>query len=216
MTHYKGIMFDLDGTLLNTLADLADCFNYALEQEGYPTHNTEAFRYFVGDGAVKAVTRALPEDARNKRALMTVLTRFREHYKDHFSDKSEPFPGMIELLKTLKAKGLKLGICSNKPQALTTQCGEHFFKGFFEPIIGQKESVPIKPDPAMLLAIANDWDLKPEEIIFVGDMPVDHKAAIGAGMKLILVDWGFCTREQLRRLEGATVISDPSEILDYL
>lgn len=211
---FKAVIFDLDGTLLDTLEDIADAANSVLTQFGFPTHPVDAYRYFVGDGVGKLIDRILPEEHRNEATLKKCLEAMREAYIRHLNIKTKPYDGIPDLLEKLKVKGLKLGVLSNKPDNLTQRCITEFFGSeMFDPVIGQREELPKKPDPAGALLIAREWKLGPSEILYVGDTATDMQTASSAGMYSVGVLWGFRTKEELVANGAKTVISHPMDLM---
>lgn len=211
----KAVIFDLDGTLVDTLADIADACNHILGQEGLPTHSLEAYRQFVGGGARALVERALPDSARAD--LDRVLERFRTHYLAHLVVKSAPYPGIDALLRGLSGRQLPLAILSNKPHAMVAQMAERFFsQTSFVAIQGQVPEIPKKPDPTSVLSIARTMALAPAEIAYVGDSDVDITTAHAAAMRAIGVEWGFRGRTELEQCGAEHVLARPEELLQLL
>ena len=205
----KAAIFDLDGTLLDTLADLAGAANSMLHESGFPTHPDSAYVNFIGNGMAMLVTRALPEYARDEATVERCTDRYRELYKQGWNKETEPYPGIPEALDQLEADGWSLGVVSNKPHDFTKLCIDHFFPGRFPCILGQRDHVPRKPDPAGLLEAAEMIGVSPERSVYVGDSGVDVKTALAAGTECIAVTWGFRTKEDLAEA-GATMFADDS------
>ena len=169
----KLVIFDLDGTLLNTIADLAAATNQALQYYGYPTHETEAYRFFVGNGINKLFERALPEGERTEENVLKIRSQFIPYYDEHNADLSRPYPGISELLKTLQQQGIMIAVASNKYQAATRKLIAHYFPEInFVEVLGQREGIPAKPDPSIINEIMTKAGVKQEDILYVGDSNV--------------------------------------------
>jgi phosphoglycolate phosphatase len=206
-------IFDLDGTLLDTLDDLADSANEALEDSGFPGHAAEAYRIFVGDGMGVLIERILPPGSRDAGTVARVLQSYRSAYERRWKAKTTPYQGVEELLVGLTARGIPLGVLSNKPQAYTEICMAHFLGHHrFGKILGQRDSVPRKPDPAGAWEIAAHWSLPPGDILFVGDTATDMDTAVAAGMIPVGVLWGFRSEIELRDHGAKHIVSHPREI----
>lgn len=191
-------IFDLDGTLLDTVADLANATNQALAQCGYPTHPTDAYYQFVGNGINKLFFRALPEEARTEENVMRIRSLFVPYYNEHNADDSRPYPGVSELLRTLQAQGVQVAVASNKYQQATAKLVGHFFPDIrFAAVYGQREGVAIKPDPAIVADILDDTGISRADTIYIGDSGVDMQTARNAEVESIGVSWGFRSVEEL-------------------
>ena len=202
---YKAVIFDLDGTLLDTLEDLANACNYALVECGFPIHGLEKYRRFVGDGRYKLIERIIPENSKTPEVIDKVLSLYDEYYEEHMMDMTRPYAGIIELLDGLKAKGLKLAVVSNKPHEFTTKVVKVFFENRLQLIFGQRVNFPTKPDPGTIFEVIENFKITPEECIYVGDSNVDIMTAKNAGVKSVGVAWGFRGKEELET-EGADFI----------
>ncbi len=214
---YKAIIFDLDGTLLDTLDDLCDSMNRVLEDRGYLTHELDAYRHFVGDGVAMLVEKTLPEDKRDDDTIKECVEAFREIYDQNWNVKSRPYDGIPEMLDAVFGLDLKIAVLSNKPHDFTKKCVEEFLPNWkFEIVFGIRDSVPRKPDPAGALETAKRFCISPSDFLYVGDTPVDMKTAISAGMFPLAVLWGFRSREELVENGAKALAAHPSEILDYL
>ena len=191
-------IFDLDGTLLDTVADLANATNQVLAQCGYPTHPTDAYYQFVGNGINKLFFRALPEEARTEENVMRIRSLFVPYYNEHNADDSRPYPGVSELLRTLQAQGVQVAVASNKYQQATAKLVGHFFPDIrFAAVYGQREGVAIKPDPAIVADILDDTGISRADTIYIGDSGVDMQTARNAEVESIGVSWGFRSVEEL-------------------
>lgn len=210
---HKGIIFDLDGTLLDTIQDLAEATNYALTKHGYGTYAVEQYKTFVGNGVYKLVERALPLDAKDEETILKVKTTFDAYYEVHSMDHTKPYAGIIELLQALKDEGIHIGVVSNKPDVYVKELVKEVFGTWIEAAIGQKEGVPHKPSPEGTYEMLDILGLSKEECIFVGDSNVDIRTAKNAGLFSVGVLWGFRTKEELVTEGANKVIESPQELL---
>jgi phosphoglycolate phosphatase len=209
----KLIIFDLDGTLLNTIDDLAMATNHALAENGYPTHAVEEYNFFVGNGINKLFERALPEEARTPENVQRIRASFIPFYDAHKLDLTRPYDGIPELLKTLSDNGVKLAIASNKYQLATEKLVNYYFAETpFVAVFGQRENVPIKPDPTVVEEIRRLAKAEPAETLFVGDSGVDMLTAQQAGVTAVGVTWGFRSAEELRTYDPDYLVAKPDEI----
>jgi len=214
---YKAVIFDLDGTLLDTLKDLALSMNRTLEALGLPQHPLDAYRYFVGEGATILVTRALPESMRSPEKIEEARELFFRDYARHWMDNTGPYPGIPELIEALAGRDLALGVLSNKPHDFTVACVERFLEPErFRAVWGERRGIPRKPDPAGALAMAEQLGASPEECIYVGDTAIDMKTATGAGMFPVGVLWGFRDEAELKDSGAKELISEADQLLDLL
>lgn len=212
----KLVIFDLDGTLLNTIADLAAATNQALRHFGYPTHETEAYRFFVGNGINKLFERALPDGERTEENILKIRSRFVPYYDEHNADLSRPYPGIPELLSTLQKQEIRMAVASNKYQAATRKLISHYFPEInFVEVLGQREGIPAKPDPSIVYDIMRKAEVKNEEVLYVGDSNVDMQTAHHAGVTAIGVAWGFRPRTELEALYPAHILEKAEELLQY-
>ena len=217
MNKYSAVIFDMDGTLLDTLDDLGDCMNRVLHEEGFPIHPIEAYRHFVGNGMAKLVERVLPQDARDEATKAKIRERMTQEYRRHWADKTDLYPGIASLLEELKRRGCRRAILSNKPHAFTTVIAEHYFAAWsLDPVFGARDGVPGKPDPAAALEICRKWRLNPEEVLYIGDTNTDMQTARRAGMFALGACWGFRSREELKQYGAQALIEEPQQMLDYL
>jgi len=214
---YKAVLFDLDGTLLDSIEDLGDSLNRVLDQNGFPTHNRDAYCRFVGDGATNLIKRALPEEKRMNTIIRSCLDAFLEDYDKNWNVKTRLYEGIQELLDALASRGIKMAVLSNKPHKYTIKCMDGFLPDWnFDVVLGQRDDVPRKPDPAGALEIAEKLQLLPSDFLYLGDTETDMKASIGAGMFPVGVLWGFRSAEELRDNGAKVLINKPLELLELL
>ncbi len=214
---YKAVIFDLDGTLLDTIDDLGDSMNSVLERHGYPVHDLGAYKYFVGNGMRNLVKRALPEDKRDSASIDQGLMEMRGEYTKRWADKTRPYPGIPSLLNALTEKGIKLAVLSNKLDRFSKDIVEKLLPDWsFYPVYGERDGVPIKPDPAGALEIVKILGFSPDEFLYLGDTGIDMQTAVSAGMYAIGVLWGFRNAEELVNNGADMVIEDPLEVLKLL
>ena len=211
---YSIYIFDLDGTLLDTLGDLAAATNYALRQHGMPEHSIDDVRRFVGNGVRKLMERAIPNGAHNPDFEVTFAT-FRQYYMQHSLDTTQPYEGIPETLAALKAKGCRLAVVSNKMMAATQELCQHFFPDTIEVAIGENEAAGIrkKPAPDTVYAALDALGVGKGNAVYVGDSDVDIQTAANAGLPCISVLWGFRDKAFLTENGAKTFISTPSELL---
>lgn len=212
----KAFIFDLDGTLIDSLADIAASINLMLEARGYPPClDAGIFRQMVGDGMEKLVERALPEHARTEELIRLCTEEYRTFYDIHWQEQTRPYDQIVETLAALRTRGLKLGVISNKAHRFTVPMTEHFFgHGCFDLILGQRQEVPRKPDPAGAFEAAAFFGLAPAECAYVGDSGIDMAFAKSSGMVGIGVDWGFRSVAELQENGASKIISKPGELLE--
>lgn len=211
----RAVLFDLDGTLLDTLEDLADSGNATLAATGHPVHPVESYKQFVGDGVAMLVRRALPADAQGD--FERALEIMRREYAARLAAKTRPYPGIPELLDALTARGVPMAVVSNKPDPFCQITVRDYFGAWtWGAVLGETERFPRKPDPAGALHVASLLGVPPAECLFLGDTPMDMRCALGAGMVAVGATWGFRTRETMEA-EGATRFIDaPLELLALL
>jgi phosphoglycolate phosphatase len=211
---YQTYVFDLDGTLLDTLGDLAASTNYALRTHGMPEHSLDDVRRFVGNGVRMLMERAVPQGADNPQFEAAFQT-FREHYMQHSLDTTKPYDGIIETLEALKAEGCRLAVVSNKMMAATQELCRHFFRDTIEVAIGEHEAQGIrkKPAPDTVNEAFRQLGVGKERAVYVGDSDVDILTARHSGLPCISVLWGFRDRDFLIQHGAETFISAPSELL---
>lgn len=208
------VIFDLDGTLLNTIADLAAASNYALTQCGFPTHAPASYPYFVGNGVTKLLERILPEDERNDVNLQKMRAHFAEYYDEHCADLTEPYPGITDLLDNLTAEGINIAVASNKYQSAVTQLIEKFFPQYkWAAVEGHKEGWPVKPDPSIVFDILSKCPTPKSDVLYVGDSGVDMDTARRACVESCGVTWGFRPESELRDHYADAIVTTPAELL---
>ena len=213
----KLVIFDLDGTLLDTIADLAESANHALKQLGYPTRDVETIRTFVGNGVNKLLFRALPDEEKTEENMMRMRTHFVPYYDAHNADLSAPYPGIVALLEELQAKGLRMAVASNKYQEATAKLVKHYFPMIdFVEVLGQREGINVKPDPTIVFDILKKAGVSKEETLYVGDSGVDMQTAINAGVDAIGVTWGFRPRTELEDFHPMGLIDQAEELLGFV
>lgn len=212
---YRCAIFDLDGTVLNTLDGLADAGNYALSQMKLPTHPTESYRYFVGNGIPKLIERMLPKDA-GEAAFSDAYEKFCSYYNVHMNDKTVPYPGIPELLRSLKEKGIKLALVSNKAHEFAAEMIERYFPKTFDAVFGSVEGFPKKPDPYWVLRALETLAVKPDETFYVGDSGVDMQTARRAGLTACGVLWGFRDCGELEESGANLTCGDPEKLFSMI
>lgn len=211
------VIFDLDGTLLNSVADLATASNYALKECGFPIHSPEAYPFYVGNGVRKLIERVLPENARDEETINKVLEIFTHYYNDHMTDKTVPYPGIVDLLKALKERGDNIAVASNKYQAGVENLIRHYFDMVeWSAIEGQQEGVPTKPDPSIVFDILSKCPTPKSEVLYVGDSGVDMITAARAGVESVGVTWGFRPVKELKNNFADNIVNNPDEILELV
>ena len=217
MQKIRSVIFDLDGTLLNTISDLAHSTNHALEKNGFPGHPIEAYNFFIGNGINKLFERALPENEKTESNIVRLREVFLPYYDEHIMDYTEPYEGISDLLKTLQAKGFLLAVASNKYQSATEKLIKSFFPDIsFAAILGQREGVPVKPDPSIVHDIFKITGMQPEETIYIGDSGVDMQTAANSGVASIGVTWGFRPREELEAAGAVFIAKNTSDVLKII
>jgi len=212
---YKAVLFDLDGTLLNTLDDLGDSMNAVLATRGYPTHPISSFTGFVGDGVENLVRRALPAAASADHALVAeVVPLMRAEYARRWKDKTRPYDGIPEMLEALASRGLRLTVLSNKPHPATVEVVGHFFpSGRFDAVLGARPGVPIKPDAGAARDVARQLGIPPQEFLYLGDTNTDMQTARAADMYAVGALWGFRTADELLECGAQVLVSHPHDLV---
>lgn len=220
MKKYKGIIFDLDGTLLNTIEDLTDSVNDVMKYYHFPEHDVYACKMMVGNGFRKLITRALPEEKQNDESFIDeAQAQFAKAYHNRYLNKTVPYEGIIDLLEQLKEQGVKIAINSNKRTDYTEALADKFFKDQnMTAVYGERESegIPKKPDPTAALEIAKQMNLSAEDVLYIGDSKTDMKTGQNAGMDTIGVAWGFRGSKELRENHATYIVEKPEEILEYV
>lgn len=212
---YHAVLFDLDGTLANTLDDLADATNWVLARLGLPTHPTDSYRHKVGDGAGSLMRRALPADRQD--LFETALPMMRQRYQAHLFDKTRLYDGVPELLDELVRRRVRIAVLSNKPHAATIEVVKFLLgRWAFDAVRGVMENGALKPNPAGAIAIAGELGIPPDRWLYVGDTNVDIKTANAAGMFAVGVLWGFRDAEELTAAGAKVLIREPRELLSLL
>lgn len=213
----KLVIFDLDGTLLNSIDDLAVATNYALSKFGHPVHDVAAYRYFVGNGITKLVERALPENVRTEEHIAAVRAEFVAYYSAHKTNLTRPYDGICELLDALKQRGFILAVASNKFDDATKLLVSHYFGAeMFDVVLGQREGIPVKPDPAIVRDILLCTGVSPDAVLYIGDSGVDMQTARNAGVCGVGVTWGFRSRQELEENGARFIIDRPQQISELI
>jgi len=214
---YKAIIFDLDGTLLNTLDDLGNAVNRVLAERGFPLHAIDEYRSLIGNGVEKLINRALPEKNRNKDDVRACCKAFQEDYHKNWNVNTRPYEGIPELLDALKERGMKVAVLSNKPDDTTNLCvAELLPRWRFDVVLGHRDGTPHKPDPAGALEIARLLNIPPAGFLYLGDSGVDMETAIAARMFPVGVLWGFREADELKESGARALIAHPLEVMDLL
>lgn len=209
------LVFDLDGTLLNTIEDLGNACNYALKKNGFAEHPLQTYRYMVGNGVRKLMQRAQPDV--DEKMIDLLLSDFKEWYDEHNTEFTHPYPGIQELLFTLTERGIKLAVASNKYQRATEKIINYFFGDIpFVAVLGQVDDRPRKPDPSILFELLNRFPTPKREVMFVGDSAVDMETARRACVESVGVTWGYRPVSELRSAFATHIVSKPEEIFDFL
>lgn len=211
---YKAAIFDLDGTLIDSLEDLANSANAMLESYGFPTHPIDPYRYFVGNGSRKLMERCLPKEKGKDPAFVEeALARYKKIYAAHTQDNTRPYDGIKEMLAQLKRMNIPMGICTNKHQSAAEDIVKAMFPaGMFATVMGDRPGLPRKPDPKKVLKMADEYGVKPEETAYFGDTSVDMDTAVRAGMFPIGVLWGFRPQEELIEHGAKVLLKKPSDL----
>ena len=212
---YKAVLFDMDGTVLDTVGDLTDAINVSLEKFGFPARSQEEVKSFLGKGPAHFVNCAVPEgtDAATKQQ---VLAFYEPYYDSHCQIRTAPYPGIMDLLKTLKARGIRLAVISNKQEPAVKALAEQHFAGLLELAVGTSASIRCKPDPSAVLAAMAELGVEKEETLYVGDMDVDLNTARNAGIDCVGVSWGFLGRKKLEALGAEHIVDNTEQLLEFI
>ncbi len=213
---YKAVIFDLDGTLVNSIKDIADAMNTVLKARNYSTYSYEVYKTFVGSGLRKLVIRALPSENPKAEEVDACVNEMMQIYADNCTNKTSPYDGVLDLLQELKKLPLKISILSNKEDSLTKKVASTILPTIFSPVLGLKEERLKKPNPEVALQISEEIGVKPEETIYVGDSDVDMQLAKNAGFLPVGVSWGFRPKEELLDNGAVQVLKHPLELLDLI
>lgn len=214
---FKAVLFDLDGTLLDTLDDLGDSTNTVLRRSGFPQHEIPAYRYFIGDGFEKLIQRALPQDSRNEATIKRLVDELKVYYDRHWADKTRPYEGIPALLDRVSAMDMKMAVLSNKPDGPARQVVAHFFSQWkFETVLGSRPGVPNKPDPASAVAISKALRISPEAFLYFGDTGIDMRTAVAANMYAVGVLWGFRKADELIENGARMLVRAPQDLTAWL
>ena len=214
---FQAIIFDLDGTLLDTLDDIADSVNRTLADFHFPVHPSDAYKLFIGNGWRKLVARALPETHQDERLIADCVAHSRSIYQDNWNRQTRLYAGIPELLDALAKIRIPLAVLSNKPHDFMLKCADYYLKNWnFEILMGQRDHFPLKPDPASALEVARRIGAPPSAMLFVGDSAVDIKTANAAGMYSVGVCWGFRGPQELEENGCRALVRQPREILSLL
>lgn len=213
----KLVIFDLDGTLLNTIADLGNSTNYALERLGYPIHDIPSYCFRVGNGINKLFERALPEGSQTEANVLKVRKFFMEYYNLHCADETRPYPGIPQLLEALQGRGISMAVASNKYQEASSILMRHYFPNIpFVAVFGQRDGIERKPNPAVVFEIMKIARVNASDVLYVGDSGVDMETALNAGVTACGVTWGFRPESELQKFHPAYVVDSPEAILSLL
>ncbi len=214
---FRATLFDLDGTLLDTLDDIATAANQVLATRGFPTHSHPHYRMLIGEGVVKLMRRALPEMHRDEATVHACVAAYVQEYERCWNVQTKPYAGVPEMLDALVIRGLKLAVLSNKPDQFTQRCVDELLaKWAFDVVLGASDKFPRKPDPASAIEIARRLGVLPAECLYVGDSGIDMQTARAAGMCAVGALWGFRDQEELLKDGARLLINKPSEVLEYL
>ena len=212
---YQLAIFDLDGTLLNTLDDLADSVNYIMGQFDHPVRTLPEVRSFVGNGIRKLIERSAPTDT-TAEEIDRMFEAFKEYYGAHCADKTKPYDGIMELLAALQKQGIKLAVVSNKADYAVKALCEQYFPGYFDEAVGERVGIARKPAPDTVYEVLKNLQTDKSQAVYIGDSEVDVQTAQNAEMDCIAVDWGFRDRKVLEEAGAETIVSTPAELLNHM
>ena len=213
---FKAVLFDLDGTLVNSLIDIADSINKVLQERNFPTHTYPAINDFIGSGLLNLVTKSLPESHKNEATIESVFQAMMVKYRENCTNKTIAYEGIIELLDELKSRNIKVAILSNKADELTKKIGLSLCPDYFEIVMGLKSEATKKPNPAAAIEISKDLGFSVEEFLYVGDSGIDMQTAKNANMHAVGVLWGYRPKEELLAEGAQSIINHPLELLELL
>jgi phosphoglycolate phosphatase len=214
---YRAVLFDLDGTLLDTLRDLADAANHVLAASGFPQHEVDAYRDFVGGGIGVLASKALPDNRRDPKTVAKIAAKIEEAYSKRWAEHTLPFPGIPELLDTLAISGIRMAILTNKPQKpAELMVASLLARWHFDAVAGERPGIPLKPDPLATLQIAGQLAVPPAEFLYLGDSATDMQTAVAARMYPVGALWGFRTREELLAGGAKVVLNHPMDLVPLL
>lgn len=212
--HYKAAIFDLDGTLIDSLQDLWLSVNHALGQMGFPKRSIDEVRQFVGNGVGKLVQRAVPEGT-EEALTEQCLQLFKQHYVEHCREHTAPYEGIIPLLRALRRQGIRTAIVSNKLQSGVTELADEHFQGLIDVAIGEREGIRRKPAPDMVDLAVRQLGMEKADCLYMGDSDVDVQTAVNAGLDCVAVLWGFRSRDVLLRAGATQFVGHPAELLEF-
>lgn len=212
---YKLLIFDMDGTILDTLQDLYNCLNFALAKNGYPERTFSEVRSFVGNGLEKLTERGLPEGTPESKTK-AVLADLKDYYKEHCKDETKPYDGILELLKTVKEKGYQTAVVSNKADFAVQELVRQYFPNMFDMALGEREGQRKKPEQDMVYNVLAALGVSKEDAVYIGDSEVDIATAQNAGVESIIVEWGFRERSFLERMGAKRIVQKPFDILELI
>jgi phosphoglycolate phosphatase len=211
------IIFDLDGTLLDSIGDIAACGNEALASLGFPSLTVDEFRIHVGDGMVGLARKVLPNGNRDEATVAKFLEIYRALYSRKWNQTTVPYDGIEDLLEKLRARGIRLAVLSNKRDEFTKVCVDRLLPaGIFQEVRGESEITPQKPDPQGALRVAESLGVEPQRCLFVGDSEIDAETARRAGMEFVAVEWGYRSRTELEKAGAKKLVSAPNQLLEYV
>jgi phosphoglycolate phosphatase len=214
---YSAVIFDLDGTLLDTLTDIGDAANRVLDALGYPPHDLDDYREFVGSGVRVLFGRALPPDAADEDMVTRCAERFQVEYARHWNVATRAYDGVPEMLDQVLQRGVKMAVLSNKPDAFTRRCVEHYLAAWpLKPVLGQRDGIPRKPDPAGVREILDHWNIPAQECLYLGDSNIDMQTATAAGTMAVGATWGFRTAGELIQSGARHLIDHPQDLIPLL
>lgn len=214
---FKAVIFDLDGTLLDTLSDLGDSMNSVLKRHDLPVHDIESYKYMIGSGVEFLVRRALPDSINDTDEVNEFITEYRAEYEKNWKNKTRPYDGVIDLIKSLQSLGLKVAVLTNKPHDYTEMCIREFFPSVrFDIFVGHRPGKKPKPDPGGAVEIAEIFNVSSDQILYIGDTSVDMETAVAAGMYPVGVLWGFRSEKELLQSGAEDLLHKPEDLLQVI